>query len=232
LDNDRQTARELGVGAVLASLSLGLSFAALGVASIGVSRIIGPDATGLLALSNQVILITIFVAGIGLRTSLAAMIGAGEWSVRTGVRSALAAALLLGPAGALLGLAVYELLRDSALDGFSLPMALALMACLPTALLWWIVPAVALGKDRYEAYALLTISAPVGVMVLSPIGALVVDSSGVVYGLAAGYVIGGLVCAAWGLGLASRSAPREGEPGVTRAVGRDCAPGSTIFSRW
>ena len=146
MDSDRQAARELGVGALLASLSLGLSFAALGVASIAVSRIVGPDATGLLALSNQVILITVFVAGIGLRTSLAAMIGAGEWSVRTAVKRTLPTALALGVAGGLLGLVLYEVLKDSALEGFSPPMAVALMACLPTALLWWIVPAVALGR--------------------------------------------------------------------------------------
>jgi O-antigen/teichoic acid export membrane protein len=214
----QQRARELRVGALFASLSLGLSFAALGVASIAVSRIVGPDATGLLALSNQVVLIAVFVAGIGLRTSLAAMIGAGEWSVRTAVQRTLPTAFVLGVAGGLLGLVLYELLKDSALEGFSPPMAAALMACLPTALLWWIVPAVALGREDYATYALLTVLAPTAVMILSPLGAIVSGSSGVVYGLAAGYAIGGSACAAWGLALASPYSPREGDPGISRAV--------------
>ena len=100
------------------------------------------------------------------------------------------------------GTALYLLLQDSALRGFSDSMAAALMICLPFALLWWIIAAVALGRERYEAYALLTISAPAAVMVLSPIGAFADGAAGAAYGLAAGYVVGGSICAAWALLLA------------------------------
>ena len=62
--------------------------------------------------------------------------------------------------GGVAGYGLYLLLQDSALRGFSDSMAIALMVCLPFALLWWIIAAVALGRERYEAYALITISAP------------------------------------------------------------------------
>ncbi|MGH2956185.1 MAG: lipopolysaccharide biosynthesis protein [Solirubrobacterales bacterium] len=218
MEGKREKARGLGVGAALATLSLVASYGALGIASIAVSRIVGPDATGLLALSNQVILITVFVAGIGLRTSLAAMIGAGEWSVRTGVERVLPAALALGVAGGGVGLLLYELLKDSALEGYSFPMAAALMASLPAGLLWWILPAIALGRERYEAYALLTISAPAGVMLLCTLGAIVGGSSGVVYGLSGAYVLGGAGCAVWALVVASRPSPSRKEPGLSHAL--------------
>ena len=219
MEGEGEKTRRLGVGAALATLSLVASFGALGIASIAVSRLVGAGATGLLALSNQIVLITVFVAGIGLRTSLAAMIGAGEWSVRTGVKRALPTTLALGIAGGAIGMVLYGLLNDSALEGYTLPMAIALMASLPTALLWWIVPAIALGRERYEAYTLLTISAPAGVMLLAPLGAAVGGSTGVVYGLSAAYLIGGSACAAWALVLASRSgSPPRHEPALSHAL--------------
>jgi O-antigen/teichoic acid export membrane protein len=211
--------RELGVGALLASASLAISYVAIGVTSIASARIVGPSATGVVALSNQIVLITVFVAGIGLRTSVAAMVGGGGWSVRGAVRRIVPAALALGIVGGIAGYGLYLLLQDSALRGFSDQMAAALMVCLPFALLWWIVPALALGRERYEAYALLTISAPACVMVLSPIGAFADGTAGAAYGLAAGYVVGGSLCVAWALLLARRPESAEGgDQGLPEAI--------------
>jgi O-antigen/teichoic acid export membrane protein len=98
-------------------------------------------------------------------------------------------------------------------------MAIALMVCLPFALLWWIIAAVALGRERYEAYALITISAPATVMVFSPIGAFADGAAGAAYGLAAGYVVGGSICAAWAVLLASRpESAVGGDQGLPRAI--------------
>jgi O-antigen/teichoic acid export membrane protein len=211
VNRQETAARGLGVGAMLASLSLVASYVALGVTSIAAARIVGAGATGVVALSNQIVLITLFVAGIGLRTSLAAMVGGGHWSVRGAVAHVLPTALTLGVIGGAAGLGLFSVLEDSALDGFTWPMAAALMASLPTALLWWIVPALALGRERYEAYALLTISAPLAVMILSPVGALIDQTAGAVFGLAGGYVAGGSACATWALLLARRPESRQGK---------------------
>ncbi|MGA8926732.1 MAG: polysaccharide biosynthesis C-terminal domain-containing protein [Solirubrobacterales bacterium] len=211
--------RDLGTGALLASASLAISYVAIGITSIAAARIVGANGTGVVALSNQIVLITVFVAGIGLRTSVAAMVGAGHWSVRGAVHKIIPAAFALGVVGGVAGYGLYLLLQDSALRGFSDSMAIALMVCLPFALLWWIIAAVALGRERYEAYALITISAPATVMVFSPIGAFADGAAGAAYGLAAGYVVGGSICAAWALLLASRPESAEGgDQGLPRAI--------------
>ena len=215
----RPEPRDLGTGALLASASLAISYVAIGITSIASARIVGPSATGVVALSNQIVLITVFVAGVGLRTSVAAMVGGGTWSVRGAVHRVIPAALALGIVGGIAGYGLFLLLQDSALRGFSDAMAIALLASLPFALIWWIVAAVALGRERYETYALLTISAPASVMVLSPIGAFADGTAGAVYGLAAGYVIGGSLCAGWALLLAARPESAIGsDHGLTSAI--------------
>src|SRR5512133_3265150 len=88
--------REFGSSALLASAGLVVSFAALGLNSISISRIEGADGAGLIALSTQFIFLATFVAGAGLRTSVAYRVSAGLWSPRSAVRGALVAALCLG----------------------------------------------------------------------------------------------------------------------------------------
>jgi O-antigen/teichoic acid export membrane protein len=211
--------RALGVGVLLASAGLVGSFAALGLNTIAVARIEGPHATGLVALAAQVVVIATLVAGIGLRTSVTYRVGAGLWSPRSALLGALRASIMLGVAGAVVGLGVYGLLRHSAMSAFNLPMAAALMAALPFVLAWWIVPAVPLARDRFEEYALLTLSAPVAVLVACPIGAVIGGSTGTVLGFAAGYVIGGLATAAWGLRFARVEEARGGPEHGVRAAG-------------
>ena len=215
----RARPRDLGVGALLASAGLVGSFAALGLNSIAVSRIEGPHGAGLVALSAQVVLIAAFVAGIGMRTSVAYRVGAGLWSPRSAVNGALRAAVVLGLVGAVLGFGGYLLLRHAAMRQFTPAMAASLMAALPFALAWWIAPAVALAMERFEQYALVTVSAPVGVLVLCPLGAEVGGSTGTVLGFAGGYAVGGLITAAWGLRLARTPEASHGPDHGVRAAG-------------
>jgi O-antigen/teichoic acid export membrane protein len=204
---------------MLASAGLVASFAALGLNSIAVARIQGPHATGLVALSAQVVLIATFVAGMGLRTSVTYRVGAGLWSPRSALHGALRAAIVLGLIGAVVGMGVYALLRHSAMSDFSPAMAASLMAALPFALAWWIVPAVPLAREHFEQYALLTVSAPVAVLVLCPIGAIVGGSTGTVVGFAAGYFVGGGLTAVWALRSARDSQAAGGPAHGVRAAG-------------
>ncbi len=115
----RGPARELGVGALLASAGLIVSFAALGLNSIAVSRIEGPDGAGLVALSTQVVVIASLIAGIGMRTSVAYRVSAGLWSPRSAAHGALRASAVLGLVGAsarLRGLPAAARLRDERLQ--------------------------------------------------------------------------------------------------------------------
>jgi len=212
--------REFGSSAFLASLALAGSFAALGLNSISISRIEGADGAGLLALSTQFIFLVTFVAGGGLRTSVTYRVGAGLWSPRSAVRGALIASAFLGVVGAAVGMGMYALLRHSALSDFNFAMAASLMAALPFALAWWIVPAIPLARERYEAYALLTISGPVCVLLLCPVLALAAGRTGAVIGFAVGWVLGGLVAMGWAMRFGQRPEAMHGpEHSVLEAGG-------------
>jgi O-antigen/teichoic acid export membrane protein len=215
-----QPGREFGSSAVLASLALAGSFAALGLNSISISRIEGADGAGLIALSTQFIFLATFVAGAGLRTSVTYRVGAGLWSPHSAVRGVLTASLCLGAAGAVLGMGMWVLLRHSALSDFSLAMALSLMCALPFALAWWIVPAIPLAKERFETYALLTVSGPVAVLLLCPVLAVVAGETGAVIGFAAGWALGGLFNALWAIRYARLPEAQGGpEHGIRKAGG-------------
>jgi O-antigen/teichoic acid export membrane protein len=215
-----QPGREFGSSALLASLALAGSFAALGLNSISISRIEGADGAGLIALSTQFIFLATFVAGAGLRTSVTYRVGAALWSAHSAVRGVLFASLFLGAVGAALGMGVWALLRDSALSDFSFEMALALMCALPFALAWWIVPAIPLARERFETYALLTVSGPVAVLLLCPALALAAGQTGAVIGFAVGWGLGGLINVLWAARYARLPEARVGpEHGVRDAGG-------------
>jgi O-antigen/teichoic acid export membrane protein len=196
--------RDFGSGALLASLALIVTAGALGLNSIAVSRIEGPDGAGIIALATQFIFLATFVAGAGLRTSVAHRVGAGLWSPRSAVHGAFVAALGFGIVGAVLGMVAYALLRHGALSEFTPLMAGALMAALPFAVAWWILPAVPLARELFEEYALLTIVAPACVLLICPALAVVAGGSGAVIGFGAGWLLGGLVTAAWAIRYAGR----------------------------
>ncbi|MGH2925610.1 MAG: lipopolysaccharide biosynthesis protein [Solirubrobacterales bacterium] len=191
--------RDLGSGAALASLALIISAGALGLNSIAISRIEGASGAGLIALATQFIFLATLIAGAGLRTSIAHRVGAGLWSPRSAIRGALVGSVWLGLLGAVVGMGAYALLKDSALSEFSLPMAAALMAALPFALAWWILPAVPLARELFERYVFLTGAGPVSVLVICPILGSIAGRSGAVIGFAAGWVVGGLITVAWAI---------------------------------
>src|SRR5215207_263442 len=96
---DSQPGRGFGSSALLASLALAGSYAALGLNSISISRIEGADGAGLIALSTQFIFLATFVAGAGLRTSVTYRVGGGLWSGRSAVRGVLLASRRRGRSG-------------------------------------------------------------------------------------------------------------------------------------
>src|SRR4051794_16049375 len=215
-----QPGREFGSSAFMASLALAGSFAALGLNSIAISRIEGADGAGLIALSTQFIFLATFVAGGGLRTSVTYRVGARLWSGRSAIRGALVAVLCLGLIGAALGMGLYFALRHSAMRDFNLAMAVSLMATLPFSLAWWILPAVPLARERYETYALLTVSGPICVLLLCPALALIAGETGAVIGFAGGWLLGGTIAATWALAFARTPEAAVGpEHGIREAGG-------------
>jgi O-antigen/teichoic acid export membrane protein len=210
--------RDFG-GAMPATLALVGSFGALGLNSLAISRIEGAEGAGLIALSMQFIFLGTFVAGGGLRTSVTYRVGARSWSPRSAIHGALVASVCLGIVGAVLGMGLYALLRHSAMREFNLAMAASLMAVLPFALVWWIVPAVPLARERYRTYALLTVSAPVFVLLLCPALALAAGKTGGVIGFAGGWLLAGIAVGVWGLRHAERPEAAEGPKRSVREAG-------------
>ena len=140
--------------------------------------------------------------------------------------------ICLGALGAVLGLGTYALLRDSAMNDFNLAMAASLMGALPFALAWWILPAVPLARERYETYALLTMSGPVCVLLTCPALALVGGETGAVIGFGIGWVLGGIDRVRVGRSsMRGRPKPRWARSTASaRQVGSARVPGSTTSS--
>jgi O-antigen/teichoic acid export membrane protein len=214
-----QPGREFGSSALLASLALAGSFAALGLNSISISRIEGADGAGLIALSTQFVFIATFVAGGGLRTSVTYRVGGRLWSPGSAIRGGLVAVGWLGLVGAALGMGTYALLHNGALRDFNFAMAASLMAALPFALAWWILPAVPLAQERYEVYALLTVSGPICVLLACPSLALLAGETGAVIGFAIGWVLGGTIATVWALLYSRRPEAHVGPEHSVREAG-------------
>ena len=143
------------------------------------------------------------------------------------MRGALVAALCLGVVGAAVGMGLYALLADSALQrlqpgdgrfadggaarsrspgGSSRPIPLA--------------------RERYEAYALLTVTGPVCVLLLCPALALAAGKTGAVIGFAAGWVLGGVIAAPGRFGTrGAPRLPRARSTACARPAGSAPAPG-------
>jgi O-antigen/teichoic acid export membrane protein len=90
---------------------------------------------------------------------------------------------------------------------------------LPFALAWWILPAVPLARELFEQYAVLTVSAPVCVLVICPALALVGGRTGAVIGFAAGWLVGGSLTAAWAIHYSRRPEAGHGPAHRLREAG-------------
>ena len=150
--------RHLAFGTLLAMAAQASPFAASLGLSLTIARLYGPSATGVLALVLNVFNVALLFTGLGLASGITYLISRREWSFGQATHQTKRLALGLGTGGALLGVLFYLLTQHSVLKGVTLTLSVVSLASLPFAVGLSFAGAIALGRDRYEAYAAIQIS--------------------------------------------------------------------------
>ena len=108
--------RHLGGGVLASSVSQVATLGAAAVTSILFARILGADGLGAFALAANFTGVSLLVLGLGFKQGIMVLVGQGRWPLVAVGADLSPSARVAGPAGAVLVLAGYEILRDSALE--------------------------------------------------------------------------------------------------------------------
>jgi O-antigen/teichoic acid export membrane protein len=200
--------RHLGAGAALSVLVQGGPLLAAGVLSIVLARTIGPSGNGRYALLATLVGITAMIVSLGLHAGITYEVSRRRWSVRHAFRTTYLMALALGLVGALGGLGVYALTRDSVFHDVSAAIALLAMCSLPPLLAYQFAASIMLARERYESYASLEIAHSTTLLLIGAGLAVPFGLTGAIVGLPAAAIVG----AALGVVLLRREA--VGDPVV------------------
>ena len=213
--------RHLAAGASLNVVAQLATVAAAGVTSVAIARLLGPSGTGTLALAVTLITLATTLFSLGLRAGIIYRVSGGSWAPGDAVRAAQLAALVLGVAGALVGLGFYALTAGTLLAGVTPAMAVVTFAALPFALAWLFLGSVALSLERYETYGAILVAQPVAALALSVGLAAAFGALGAIIGLAASHVVGAvaaLLLVRRGAGRQPHAASARGSPGELRSA--------------
>jgi O-antigen/teichoic acid export membrane protein len=200
-----ETRRHLGAGAALSVVVQGGPLLAAAVLSIVLARTIGPSANGHFALLVTLEGITALVVSLGLTAGLTYEVSRRRWSVQRAFRTSYVAALALGSAGLLGGLAVFVLLHASVFSGISTWVAVLALGSLPPVLAYQYADAIMLARERYEAFAGLELSHSLTLLLIGAVLAIPFGLAGAVIGLFAA----ALVAALAGASLLAREVRRD-----------------------
>jgi O-antigen/teichoic acid export membrane protein len=207
--------RHLATGASLNVVAQLVTIGAAGVTSVAIARLLGPTGTGTLALAVTLVTLATTLFSLGLRAGIIYRVSRGSWASADAARSAELAALLLGGAGAVIGMGFYALTSDTVLAGVTPTMAAVTFAALPFALAWLFLAVVALSVERYETYGAILVAQPLAGLALSVGLAAAFGSLGAIVGLAVSHVVGAAVAAL----LVRRGAPHaSGTPDSRREL--------------
>jgi O-antigen/teichoic acid export membrane protein len=200
--------RALGSGAVLASAAQVTTAAAIGLTTVVVARLLGPDGTGAYGVVSSGLILLITMGSLGLGVGITYSVSHGRWPAGDALRQSQLAALTLGLAVAAVGFGLVALLADSVLREVPFGTAAIAVAAVPFALSWTYSWSVALGADRYEWYAIAYGGQAVLVLALVAVLTPLFDLEGAVAGLAGAYAIAAVAQ----LAIGARRAPAESSP--------------------
>ncbi len=199
-----ETRRHLGAGAALSVVVQGGPLLAAAVLSIVLARTIGPSANGHFALLVTLEGITALVVSLGLTAGITYEVSRRRWSVQRAFRTSYVAALALGSAGLLGGLAVFALLHASVFSGISTWVAVLALCSLPPVLAYQYADSIMLGRERYEAFAGLELSHSLTLLLIGAVLAIPFGLTGAVIGLFAAALVAALAGASLLAGEARR----------------------------
>ncbi len=197
--------RHLGAGAAMSVLAQAGPLIAAAALSVVLARTIGPSGTGRFALLITLVGIASMVVSLGLHAGITYEVSRRRWSVAHAFRTSYRVALVLGLFGALVGLGVFALLRETVFDGIEFAVALIALASLPAVIAYEYAAAIMLARERYEAYALLLIAHAAALLV---VGAGLAIPFGLT-GAAIGILVSALVGAAYAARLLVDEAHRD-----------------------
>lgn len=146
--------KHLGWAAVSVALSQIGTIATVAIVSIIIARKLGPHGTGVFALLSSFNDVISMVVGLGLAQGITYTVSHGLWPVKTALHRALAAVVVLGGAGVLLGFVTFELIGDVVLKGATTHMVVIMLIAVPAALAWSFWSVIVLACDRYNTYSL------------------------------------------------------------------------------
>jgi O-antigen/teichoic acid export membrane protein len=204
--------RPLAAGATASLVAQVLPLGAAAAVSIVVGRLLGPSANGQLSLANSLFDVALLLFGLGVPAGITYLVSRRSWGVREALRESHRFALATGLLGTAVALLTYALLRPTVFDGVEWALAAVVVGSLPFALAWSFSSAIALGRDRYEAYAALQVAHALVILGLSvglafPFGVL-----GAGIGFAAANIVAAVGGVWWAAGHA-RATPAVSEGG-------------------
>ena len=208
-------ARPLAAGAFATLASQLIAIGATTVTSVAIARLLGPSGTGAVALVVNLVGLGAILFGLGLRAGIVYELNSGAWQLREAARQTALAAIVLGLIGSGVVLLLYALTRDSVLADLDFVTAAAAAAALPFAIAVVFASAIALARDRYEAYGAFQALAPVVSMVLAVGLAVAFDVPGAAVGIAAATALTAVAAWVW---LARYVAVHEGSTAAAGAA--------------
>ncbi len=191
--------RHLGLGALASLFTQVAPLIGVTIVSVVVARSLGPDATGAIALISTLLEVLAALFGFGLTMGITYFVSRGDWGARDAFRDSQLAGLALGAVGVGTGLLFFALTRDELFAGLSVLSLLLGIGHLPTTLSRGFTGAIALARERYEAYAAFELVGTAVLIVAAVPLTLTLGVDGALLAILAGRVAAFGVSAVWGV---------------------------------
>jgi O-antigen/teichoic acid export membrane protein len=189
--------RHLASGTLFATGANVAPLAASAGLSLAIARLYGPTGTGVMSLVVNLFDAVLMIFTIGLSTGVTYLVSRGEWPLSQASRQLRRAAAGLGLCGAASGIGFYFLTRQSIFKGVAPVLAIVSLCSLPFAISWALSAAIALGRERYEAYAGLELSQSLVVLLAGVALAVAFGLTGAVAAFAAANVVTAVLGGLW-----------------------------------